>query len=735
MRPFVPPLLAILLAAGACARSATPGGTEPAAASRGAEITDPGYGPSPALPAPDTTHQVSRFPRVVPWPEGRTPTAPPGFTVTRYADGVVRPRWLHVLPNGDVLVAESANNGAGRDTLLPPEVVQARWAAGNRGHSPNRITLLRDADRDGRPELRTHLLWGLNRPLGMAYLDGWLYVGNMDELVRYPYRLGDTLIQAPPRHVLALPAGGYNNHWTRNVVASADGTKLYVTVGSATNVDSERIDAKDERRAAVLELNPDGSGMRVFASGLRNPVGLDWVGGALWTVVNERDGLGDDLVPDYLTSVREGAFYGWPYSYFGQHQDPRQQGMRADLVATAVAPDYALGSHTASLGLAFYGGDRFPAPWREGAYVGQHGSWNRSSPAGYRVLFVPFEGGRPSGPPREFLGGFIADSGRNEVYGRPLGVADHPDGSLLVADDAAGVVWRVSWTGGAGQASATADRAVRVATVAGGLAIPESVRWDPEQRVWFVSNVNGGPHKDHNGFISRLDADGRVDSLRFIAAGRDGVTLHAPRGMTIVGDTLWVADIDALRGFHRRTGAPLATVDLSSFGAKLANDVTAAPDGSLYVTDTGVFFDSAGTRQHPGPDRVFRIRGGEASVALEGDWLGQPNGVTWDPVGKRLLLVAIAGDSTVRQWTEGADRPEPIAGGPGRYDGVEVLPGGRILVASWNDSTVSEVAGKDMRPLIRGVPTAADIGVDPERGLVAVPILREDRVEIWRLPS
>src|SRR5918995_2721192 len=221
MRYTVPPLMAIALAAGACAPPAGRGETTPSVA---AEITAPGYGPSPALPPPDTTHQVSRFPRVLRWPEGRTPAAPPGFTVTRYADDVVRPRWLHVLPNGDVLVAESANDGAGRDTLLPPEVVAARWAAGNRGHSPNRITLLRDADGDGRPELRTHLLWGLNRPVGMAYLDGWLYVGNMDALVRYPYRLGDTAIQAPPRHVLPLPAGGYNNHWTRNVAANPEGT-------------------------------------------------------------------------------------------------------------------------------------------------------------------------------------------------------------------------------------------------------------------------------------------------------------------------------------------------------------------------------------------------------------------------------------------------------------------------------------------------------------------------------
>ena len=733
MRYAIYPLVALALATGACAPSPAaggpgPSGAAPSAATPGASVvTDPGYGPEPALPPPDTTHKVSSFPKVLHWPEGRAPIAPAGFTVTRYADDVVRPRWLYVLPNGDVLVAESANNGAGRDTLLPPEVVAARWAAGNRGHSPNRITLLRDADRDGTPELRKHLLWGLNRPVGMAYLDGWLYVGNMDELVRYPYRLGDTVIQAPPRHVLPLPAGGYNNHWTRNVVANADGTKLYVTVGSATNVDTEGIDAKDPRRAAVLELDPDGRDMRVFASGLRNPVGLDWApDGTLWTVVNERDGLGDDLVPDYLTSVREGAFYGWPYSYFGPHQDPRQRGKRPDLVARAIAPDYALGSHTASLGLAFYRGDRFPEPWRSGAYIGQHGSWNRSRPAGYRVLFVPFEGGRPSGAPREFLGGFVADSAKFEVYGRPLGVAVHPDGSVLVADDAAGIVWRVSYSG---------KEAVRVATISGGLALPEGARWDPEQRVWFISNINGGPRKDDNGFISRVAPDSRVDSLRFIAGGRDGVTLHAPKGMALAGDTLWVTDLDALRGFHRRTGAPLATIDFAPLGALFLNDVAVGPDGSLYVTDTGVQFDAAGNRQHTGPDRVLRVRGGRASVALEGEWLGQPNGITWDPVGRRFLLAPVAGDSSLQQWTEGAARPTPLAKGPGRYDGVEVLPGGRILVSGWNDSTVSEVVGREIRPLIRGVPAAADIGVDPEAKVVAIPILRDDRVELWKFPD
>jgi glucose/arabinose dehydrogenase len=682
---------------------------------------------APSLPAPDTTASVTRLAKLVPWPAGRTPSAPPGFEVSLYADGFQRPRWLHVLPNGDVLVAESANSGGWRDTLMPPEQVAARWASGNRGHSANRITLLRDVDGDGRAERRIPLLWGLNQPMGMLYLNGWLYVANTDALVRYPFQPGDTAIMAAPRRVLDLPAGGYNNHWTRNVVANADGSRLYVTVGSATNVDEERVDEKDARRAAILELAPDGSGMRVFASGLRNPLGLDWAPGArtLWTVVNERDGLGDDLVPDYLTSVRAGGFYGWPYAYWGRHEDPRQRGRRPDLVARSIAPDLALGAHTASLGLAFYGGRAFPERYRGGAFIGQRGSWNRSGLAGYRVLFVPFERGRPSGPVQDFLTGFLADSASGTVYGRPVGVAAMPDGSLLVADDPANRIWRVAYRGG--------QEPVKVGELREGLARPESARWDPDQQVWFVSNINGAQEKDDNGYISRVSADGRMQRARFIAGATGGVTLHAPKGLALAGDTLWVNDLDAVRGFNRHTGAPVATVDLAPLGALFLNDITVGPDGSLYLTDTGVRLDSTGARQHTGPDRVYRIRGRTPSVALEDDVLGEPNGIAWDPERRRFLLGPIVGDSSVLAWGGPGTKPVPVASGPGRYDGIEVLPGGRVLVSAWNDSTVSEIAGDRLRPLIRGVSAAADIGVDPAGGVVAIPLLREDRVEFWRL--
>jgi glucose/arabinose dehydrogenase len=376
----------------------------------------------PDLPPPLATPSAVKFSNVVGWPAGRTPAAPAGFEVSLFADDLANPRWLYVLPNGDVLVAESMTA-----TLqnVPPEIQKGLEESKTVGPSANRITLLRDGDGNGTPEVRNTFLGGLNQPFGMAHVSGTLYVANTDSLVRFPYREGETRIAVTGLKVLDLPAGGYNNHWTRNVIARPDGTKLYVSIGSATNVDQEEIDVKDPRRAAILEVNPDGSGMRIFASGLRNPNGMDWepATGALWTAVNERDELGDDLVPDYITSVRDGGFYGWPFSYFGQHEDPRLKGRRPDLVARAIVPDYAVGAHTASLGLMFYRGASFPQAYRGGAFVSQRGSWNRSSFAGYRVIFVPFSGGGPSGPLQEFLTGFIADPQASQVFGRPVGLA------------------------------------------------------------------------------------------------------------------------------------------------------------------------------------------------------------------------------------------------------------------------------------------------------------------------
>ena len=398
-------------------------------------------GPSPALPPPHATPSAVNFATVVGWPEGKAPTAPEGFEVARYAGGLDYPRWLHVLPNGDVLVSEARTRvkGGGDDPKTRGQI-----ASRGMGESADRITLLRDADRDGVAETRSVLLEGLNQPFGVALLGDRLYVANTDGVLVFPYREGVTRIEGEGRKILGLPAGGYNNHWTRNIVASPDGSRLYVTVGSASNA-GEYGPAEEERRAAILEIAPDGSGERVYAGGLRNPNGLDFepATGAMWAAVNERDELGDELVPDYITSVREGAFYGWPFSYYGQHEDPRLKGQRPDLVARAVVPDYAVGAHVAALGLTFYDGEAFPAEYRGGAFVGRHGSWNRSAFAGYDVVFVPFADGRPSGPPRPFLTGFVADEGGKEVHGRPCGLAVLPDGSLLVADDAGDTVWRV----------------------------------------------------------------------------------------------------------------------------------------------------------------------------------------------------------------------------------------------------------------------------------------------------
>ncbi len=378
------------------------------------------------LPPPNHTDSNEKRSNIMGWPEGRTPTALPGFRVTAFAENMASPRELYTLPNGDILVAETPRGGT------PPS------------GRPTRITLLRDADQDGQPEVREVFLENdLNRPHGMAVIGDRFYVGNTDGVVMFPYQTGQTQITARGEKLLDLPTGG---HYTRNVAAKPDGSKLYISVGSRTNVDENGMDAQDPRRAAVLEINPDGSGMRVFAGGLRNPVGLRFQPGTdtLWTVVNERDRLGDDLVPDLLTSVRDGAFYGWPYTYFGKNVDPRKAGERPDLVAKAISPDYSLGPHVAPLGLTFYTGTTFPAEYHGGAFIGLHGSWNRSQFNGYKVAFIPFENGRPSGNPQDFLTGFIANTADSTVYGRPVGVTVMQDGSLLVADDGGNVVWRVA---------------------------------------------------------------------------------------------------------------------------------------------------------------------------------------------------------------------------------------------------------------------------------------------------
>jgi glucose/arabinose dehydrogenase len=403
-------------------------------------------GPQPTLPAPkERWIPTVNVAPAVGWPEGTAPTAAPGLDVTAFARGLDHPRWLYVLPNGDVLVAETnAPPRPGQKQGLRTWFMQrAMKKAGAAAPSANRITLLRDADGDGVAELRTAFLTGLFSPFGMALVDGRLYIANADAIVSVPYREGQTASDATPVKLVDLPGGPLNHHWTKSLLASVDGRHLYVGVGSNSNVGENGM-AMETDRAAILQVDVATGARRVFASGLRNPVGLAWEpqGGALWTVVNERDELGDALVPDYLTSVREGAFYGWPYSYYGDHVDARVQPPRPDLVARAIAPDYALGAHVAALGLAFHDGAGWPVALQGGAFIGEHGSWNRREPAGYRLVFVRFANGRPQGAPADVLTGFLDANGN--ARGRPVGVAVDARGGVLLADDVGNMVWRVA---------------------------------------------------------------------------------------------------------------------------------------------------------------------------------------------------------------------------------------------------------------------------------------------------
>ena len=404
------------------------------------------YGAKPALPAPEKSLiPTVNVAKAVGWPAGGKPIAAAGMAVNAFATGLDHPRTLLVLPNGDVLVAETnAPSRPDEERGIKgwiTKLVMSR--AGADTQSANRITLLRDADGDGIAETRTVFLDSLNSPFGMALVGDDLYVANSDAIMKFPYRTGDTKIAATGVKLVDLPAGPLNHHWTKDLVASSDGSKLYATVGSNSNIGENGMEA-ETNRAAVLEVDRATGKSRRFASGLRNPNGPAWQpqSGALWVVVNERDELGNDLVPDYMTSVKDGGFYGWPYSYYGQHVDERVQPQRPDLVAKAIAPDYALGAHTASLGLAFNTGNLFPPEMANGAFIGQHGSWNRKPRSGYKVIFVPFADGAPSGKPQDVLTGFLSADG--EAQGRPVGVAIDRKGALLVADDVGNAIWRVT---------------------------------------------------------------------------------------------------------------------------------------------------------------------------------------------------------------------------------------------------------------------------------------------------
>ena len=403
-----------------------------------------GTGPNPVLlPPRDSLIPTVNIAPARGWSEGGKPYPGAGTEVVAFARGLDHPRWLYVLPNGNVLVAETnrpPKKGGGLRAWIAGLMMKR---AGSGGRSANRITLLRDTDRDGVADWRSVFLEGLNSPFGMALVGNDFYVANTDAVLRFPYEAGQTRITAPGEMIVELPAGPINQHWTKSLIASRDGNRLYVGVGSDSNAGEYGLE-KERWRAAIWEIDPRTGGYRIFASGLRNPVGLAWQpdSGELWVVVNERDALGSDLVPDYMTAVRDGGFYGWPYSYFGHHLDKRVEPQRPDLVANAIVPDYALGPHTASLGLAAAEGNSLPGRFSNGMFIGQHGSWNRKPRSGYKVIFVPFEDGMPAGMPVDVLSGFVSANG--EAFGRPVGVAIDRQGGLLVADDVGNVIWRVS---------------------------------------------------------------------------------------------------------------------------------------------------------------------------------------------------------------------------------------------------------------------------------------------------
>ena len=428
----------------ALATAAVAGLSGCAGASRLSETTTAGPSPILVAPAKDPLPSIHVV-EAVGWRGEETPAPAEGLAIGAFARSLDHPRWLYVLPNGDVLVAETNAPPRPDDNTGLRGWFFSRYQkkAGGAVPSANRISLLRDADSNGVAETKTVFLQGLNSPFGMALVGDTLYVANTNAVVKVPYTEGETTIAAAPVNVLDLPAGPRNHHWTKNIIASPDGRRLFIAIGSNSNAGENGLE-EEQGRAELWELDLQTGAHRAYATGMRNPVGMAWepVTGALWVSVNERDELGPDLVPDYMTAVREGAFYGWPFSYFGSHVDDRITPRRPDLVRTAVVPDYALGAHTASLGLASAAGNTLPPEFGEGMFVGQHGSWNRKPRSGYKVVFVPFRDGRPAGMPIDVLTGFVRENG--DAMGRPVGVAIDKRGALLVADDVGNTVWRVS---------------------------------------------------------------------------------------------------------------------------------------------------------------------------------------------------------------------------------------------------------------------------------------------------
>lgn len=392
------------------------------------------------LPKPFATKSVLNFAQVIGWPTAQTPSVPNGFIISKFADSLDNPRRIYQAPNGDIFVAEATIDTTVLKNFL--STFDSKYQSMHFGSSANRVTMFRDADGDGHYEERHVFLEGLDQPFGMLVLNNSFYVANTDGILQFPYRTGDTALHSPGKKIMSLPAGGYNNHWTRNLIANREGTKLFVSIGSGTNIAEHGLEV-EKGRACILSANPDGSGEAIYADGLRNPVGMGWAPGTntLWTAVNERDELGDDLVPDYFTHVQPNGFYGWPFTYWGNHADPRVKEQNTHDADATIVPDVSLGAHTASLGLAFDEHNLLPGKYRGGVLIAQHGSWNRSTLSGYRIVFIPFSNGKPQGPPETFADGFLAGQDPPKAYGRPVDVLVTSKGKVLITDDAANRIW------------------------------------------------------------------------------------------------------------------------------------------------------------------------------------------------------------------------------------------------------------------------------------------------------
>ncbi len=649
---------------------------------------------------------------------------PAGFSVSVFAERLGAPRMLAVGQDGTIYVTRRDSN----------DVLALRDEGNGRAGPPRKV------------------ITDLRRVHGIALHDGKMYLATVKEVYAVDLR-SDGSVSTPKAIITDLPDGG--QHPNRTLGVGPDGM-LYIAIGSTCNVCNE----PNEEHATILRAKLDGSERGIYSRGLRNTVGFAWdpKTGTLWGMDHGSDGKGNDIPPEELNQLQSARHYGWPYCYGDRVPDKYFSGQPAgssklEFCPRTAAPVLGYQAHAAPIQLAFYTGKQFPAQYRGDAFVAMRGSWNREPPTGYGIVRIVFRNGKPVRMV-EFLSGFLRNG--KAYSGRPAGLVVAKDGALLLSDDTNGAIYRISYTGtGRAPSRAAPARAYRpnhpatagpsgdsAAAPAGprrlafidSLAQPESVKFDADQKVYFVTNIAGPSlKKDGVGFISRLHEDGTLESRKWIRSGRNGVTLNAPKGMAIVGDTLWVADIDLVRGFDRRSGAPVATVDLTRMGATFLNDVSVGPDG-IYVTDTQLKADDKGLMFHPAADKIFRIgpdRG--VSLALETDRLGRPNGIAWNPATGRFLIVS-AGD-TIMSWRPGERDVTPVVAGPGQADGVILLENGTALISSWATSSIHALQDGKLRKLVEQVSSPADIEFNAARGVLAVPLLGQNRVEFYRVPQ